>query len=86
MAKYNSKIHTVDALEFNFDTLKDVYLFLGFRDVTYSVKDRNISGVVTDQDGNKLHVNKGDFIVKDDNDKISIWKNKEFKQEFTLKE
>lgn len=86
MAKYNSKIHTVDALEFSFDTLKDIYLFLGFKDVTYNVKNRIISGVITDQDGTKLHVNKGDYVVKDENDKISVWKNKEFKQEFTLKE
>ena len=86
MAKYDSKIHTVDALEFSFDTLKDIYLFLGFKDVTYNVKDRTISGVITDQDGLKLHVNKGDYVVKDENNKISVWKNKEFNQEFILKE
>lgn len=81
--KYNTVQETVQAIQFSFDTLKDIYLFLEYRDVTYSVKNRVISGVVTNKDGTKLQVQKTDFVVKDSNGNITIWNEADFKKHFT---
>lgn len=80
--KYNSVVHTIYAVQFSFDTLKEIYEFLSFKDVTYSVKDRTISGIITTENDVKLAVNKGDFVVKDSNGAISVWKNADFIKEF----
>lgn len=83
MAKsYNSKVHKVSAVQFSFDTLKEIYEFLNFNDVNYLVKSRTLSAIITDDDGVKLNVNKNDFVVRDENRKISIWKENEFNKEF----
>lgn len=83
VGKYNTVTKTVTAIQFTFDVLKDIYSFLGYADVTYSVKNRALMGVITDPDGIKLSVNKNDFIVKDLSGRISIWKAEDFKKEFT---
>ena len=82
--KYNTVVETVEAIQFIFDVLKDVYLFLDMKDVTYSVKNRTLSGIVTGSNGEKLSVQKNDFIVKDSAGNISIWKPDEFNKKFTL--
>lgn len=83
MAKsYNSVIKTVQAIQFSFDTLKEIYEFLKFGDVIYSVKNRTLSGIVTSLDGTKLNVNKNDFVVKDNNGNVSVWKPDDFNKEF----
>ena len=45
--KYKSVQKTVEAIQFTFDTLKDIYLWLDYRDVSYYVKSRVLSGTVT---------------------------------------
>lgn len=83
MAKsYNSVVKTVQAIQFSFNTLKEIYEFLKFGDVTYSIKNRILSGVITSLDGTKLNVNKNDFIVKDSDNNVSIWKADVFNKEF----
>lgn len=81
--KYNSVVETVTAIQFNFDVLKDVYLFLGMNDVNYSVKSRTLTGIVTGSNSEKLSVQKNDFIVKDSAGNITIWKPDEFNKKFT---
>ena len=83
VCEYNTVTKTVTAIQFTFDVLKDIYSFLNYADVTYSVKNRTLTGVITDPDGIKLSVNKNDFIVKDSSGKISVWKEENFKKEFT---
>ena len=80
--KYNSVTKTVEAIEFTFDTLKDIYMFLGMKDVTYSIKDRKLSGIVTGKNGEKLAVQKLDFVVKDSDGNISVWKPDEFAKNY----
>lgn len=80
--KYNTVQETVQAIQFTFDTIKDIYKFLEFRDVTYSVKNRVISGVITNKDGTKLQVQKTDFVVKDSSGNITIWNEADFKKAF----
>lgn len=81
--KYNSVVETVTAIQFNFDVLKDVYMFLDMKDVNYSVKSRVLSGIVTGSNSEKLSVQKNDFIVKDSAGNITIWKPAEFNKKFT---
>lgn len=81
--KYNSVVETVTAIQFTFDVLKEVYMFLDMKDVNYSVKSRVLSGIVTGSNGEKLSVQKNDFIVKDSARNITIWKPDEFNKKFT---
>ena len=81
--KYNTVVETVTAIQFTFDALKDIYMFLGMNDATYSIKNRTLSGIVTGSNGEKLSVQKNDYIVKDSAGNISIWKPEEFNKKFT---
>lgn len=81
--KYNSVVKTVTAIQFTFDTLKDIYAFLDYRDCTFSIKDRKLSGIVTGTNGEKLAVQKLDFVVKDSDKNITIWKPDEFAKNYT---
>lgn len=80
--KYNSVVKTVTAIQFTFDTLKEIYMFLSMNDVTYSVKSRAISGIVTGSNGEKLSVQKNDYVVKDSDGNITIWQPSEFEKNF----
>lgn len=82
VTKYNSVIHTVDAIMFSFETLKEIYEFLKFADVSYSVKNRTLYGIITGKDGVKLNVNKNDYVVRDSDGNITIWKYNDFNKEF----
>ena len=84
--KYKTVQKDVTAIQFTFDVLKDIYLFLNYGDVVYSVKSRTLSGSVTGKDGVKLNVNKNDWIVKESDGAISVWKDDEFKKEFVKSE
>lgn len=80
--KFNTVTETVTAIQFTFDVLKDIYLFLDMRDVSYSVKNRTLTGMVTDSNGIKLAVNKTDWIVKDFSGNVTIWKDADFNKKF----
>lgn len=80
--KFNTVTETVTAIQFTFDVLKDIYLFLDMRDVSYAVKNRTLTGMVTDPNGVKLAVNKTDWIVKDSSGNVTIWKDADFKKKF----
>ena len=81
--KYNTVTETVTAIQFTFDNLKEVYSFLGYADCTFTIKSRTLSGVLTDQNGNKLSVQKNNYVVKDANGVITIWASEDFKKHFT---
>lgn len=81
--KYNTVTETVTAIQFTFDVLKDVYTFLSMKDINYSIKNRTLSGIVTGLNGEKLSVQKNDFIVKDSGGNITIWKPIDFNKKFT---
>lgn len=80
--KFNTVTETVTAIQFTFDVLKDIYLFLDMRDVNYAVKNRTLTGTVTDLNGVKLVVNKTDWIVKDSSGNVTIWKDADFNKKF----
>ena len=82
VTKFNTVTETVTAIQFTFDVLKDIYLFLDMRDVSYSVKNRTLTGMVTDSNGIKLAVNKTDWIVKDSSGNVTIWKDADFEKKF----
>lgn len=84
--KYKTVQKNVTAIQFTFDVLKDIYLFLNYGDVVYSVKSRTLSGIVTGKDGVKLNVNKTDWVVKESDGTVSVWKDDEFKKEFVKSE
>lgn len=81
--KYNTVTETVTALQFTFDNLKPIYLWLGYADVTYSVKNRTLSGIVTGANDEKLSVRKNDYVVKDSSGNISVWTADDFDKKFT---
>lgn len=81
--KYNTVTETVEAMKFIFDNLKPIYLWLGYADVSYYVKNRTLSGIVTGANGEKLSVQKNNYIVKDSLGNITIWVDDEFKKHFT---
>lgn len=82
VTKYNTVTESVSAIQFSFDNLKEIYLFLGMRDLTYSVKNRTLTGIVTNSDTTKLSVNKSDWVVKDSSGNITIWKDADFNKKF----
>lgn len=84
--KYKTVQKNVTAIQFTFDVLKDIYSFLNYGDVVYSVKSRTLSGIVTGKDGVKLNVNKTDWVVKESDGTVSVWKDDEFKKEFVKSE
>ena len=84
--KYRTVQKNVTAIQFTFDVLKDIYLFLNYGDVVFSVKSRTLSGIIMGKDNAKLNVNKTDWIVKESDGTITIWKDDEFKKEFVKSE
>lgn len=84
--KYNSITKSVTAIKFTFDVLKDIYLFLGMKDVSYFVKNRTLSAIITGTNDEKLNVQKNDYIVKDSSGNITIWKPDEFEKNYVKTE
>ncbi len=80
--KYNTVTETVTAIQFTFDNLKPIYLWLGYTDVTYFVKNRTLSGIVTGKNDEKLSVQKNNYIVKDSSGNITIWIADDFNKKF----
>lgn len=80
--KYNTVTETVTAIQFTFDNVKEIYIWLGMKDVSFSVKNRTLSGIITNNDGTKLQVQKDNYIVKDSKNDITIWSAEEFKKHF----
>ena len=80
--KYRTVQREVQAVQYTFNVLKELYLFLGMKDITFSVKDRTLGAIITGASGEKLSVSKNDFVVKDSDGGITIWKPDDFKKEF----
>ena len=80
--KYKTKVENVTAIQFVFDVLKELYEFLNYRDITYNIKNRILSGVITLPDGSKRAVNKNDYVVKYSNGTIEVYSPDEFNKIF----
>lgn len=80
--KYKTKVENVTAIQFIFDVLKELYEFLNYRDITYNIKNRNLSGVITLPDESKRAINKNDYIVKYSNGTIEVYSPEEFNKNF----
>ena len=80
--KYNMVTKTVTAIQFTFDVLKELYLFLGYNDIQFSIKDRTLSGIITLDDGSKKAINKNDYVVKYSDGTIKTYTSTEFKKIF----
>lgn len=80
--KYNTVTETVTAEQFTFDTAKAVYSFLDYRDITFSVKDRTLSGVITGKNAEKIPIRKNDYVVKASDGTITVWSPDEFKKRY----
>lgn len=80
--KYKTVQQDVTAIQYTFDNLKEIYMWLGMNDVTYYVKSRVLSGVVTGKDGVKLNVQKEDYIVKQKDGTVLIVKPDVFAKEY----
>ena len=80
--KYKTKVENVTAIQFIFDVLKQLYEFLNYRDITYNIKNRNLSGVITLPDESKRAINKNDYIVKYSNGTIEVYSPEEFNKNF----
>lgn len=81
-SKYNTIIKSVTAVQFIFDTLKELYIFLGMKDIQFAIKDRTLSGIITLNDGSKKTINKNDYVVKYSDGLIETYKPDEFKKIF----
>lgn len=80
--KYKTKVENVTAIQFIFDVLKELYEFLNYRDITYNIKNRNLSGVITLPDESKRAINKNDYIVKYSDGTIEVYSPEEFNKNF----
>ena len=80
--KYKTKVENVTAIQFVFDVLKELYEFLNYRDITYNIKNRILSGVITLPDESKRAINKNDYIVKYSNGTIEVYSPEEFNKNF----
>lgn len=80
--KYNTIVKSVTAIQFSFDVLKELYLFLGYKDVTYQITNRVISGIITLNDDSKRRVEKNDYVVKYSDGTVEVYKPEEFKKLF----
>lgn len=84
--KYKTVQQDVTAIQYTFDNLKEIYMWLGMNDVTYYVKSRVLSGVVTGKGGVKLNVQKEDYIVKQKDGTVLIVKPDVFAKEYVKAE
>ena len=80
--KYKTKVENVTVIQFVFDVLKELYEFLNYRDITYNIKNRILSGVITLPDESKRAINKNDYIVKYSNGTIEVYSPEEFNKNF----
>lgn len=80
--KYNTITKSVTAIQFTFDVLKELYLFLGYKDIQFSIKDRTLTGVITLNDDSKKAISKNDYVVKYSDGTIETYKPDEFKKIF----
>lgn len=80
--KYKTVQKSVTAIQYTFDTQKDVYMFLGMKDISFFVKNRTLTAIITGSDDEKLNVNKTDWIVKSSDGTISVWTNDDFSKNF----
>lgn len=80
--KYNTIVKSVTAIQFSFDVLKELYMFLNYKDVTYQITNRVISGIITMSDDTKRRVEKHDYVVKYSDGTVEIYKPEEFKKLF----
>lgn len=80
--KYKSVQKTVTAIQFLFDNIKEIYMFCDMKDFSMSVKNRNLTGIITGSNEEKIPVNKSDYVVKDSDGKISVWKESDFNKNF----
>lgn len=80
--KYKTVQKSVTAIQYTFDTQKDVYLFLGMKDISFFVKNRTLTAIITGSDDEKLNVNKTDWVVKSSDGTISVWTNDDFSKNF----
>lgn len=81
-SKYNTIVKSVTAIQFTFDTFKELYIFLNMKDIQCNVKDRTLSGVITLNDGSKKAIDKNDYVVKYSDGLIETYKPDEFKKIF----
>ena len=81
-SKYNTIVKSVTAVQFTFDTLKELYMFLGMKDIQFAIKDRTLSGIITLNDGSKKAIDKNDYVVKYSDGLIETYKPDEFNKIF----
>lgn len=84
--QYESVVETVTAIQFVFDTLKDIYMFIGMKDVSYNIKDRILSGRITDSNNIQVPIAKEDYVVKNSKGGIFVMNKSEFEKKYKLKE
>lgn len=80
--KYKTVQKSVTAIQYTFDTQKDMYMFLGMKDISFFVKNRALTAIITGSNDEKLNVNKTDWVVKSSDGTISVWTNDDFSKNF----
>ena len=80
--KYNTIVKSVTAIQFTFDVLKELYLFLGMKDIQFIIKDRTLTSIITLDDNSKKTISKNDYVVKYSDGRIETYKPEEFKKIF----
>lgn len=79
---YKTKQQSVTAMQFTFDVVKDIYIWLGMKDYTVNVKSRTLSGIITGSNDERLVVQKNNWIVKDSSGNVSIYTADDFSKNF----
>ena len=80
--QYKTVQEEVTAIQLKISTMENVYHFMNNADTTLRIAHGNITATITDKNSTKFNVSKFEWIVKDSNDGISVWKDADFKKKF----
>lgn len=80
---YQTTAENVKAIQFVRNAISEIYDFIDNRDCTFNFKNDKFSGIVTDKFGCKLNLNGKDYLVKDNEENLSVWKPEDFNKHFT---
>ena len=79
---YKTITSQVEVIQFVRNAINEIYDFIDNRDCSFNFKNDKFSGVVTDKLGTKLSLNGKDFLVKDSEENLSVWKPEDFAKHF----
>lgn len=79
---YKTITSQFEVIQFVRNAINEIYEFIDNRDCNFNFKNDKFSGIVTDKLGLKLSLNGKDYLVKDKDGNLSVWKPEDFAKNF----